>query len=157
MNYHCAHGQTGPCNTCFEQYAKVRAEALHEAAEWVLEQYPESDWTRRDYAAGLHALARAPAAKPLVLGCAHGRPPGRPCPHCLGIGAAPASPIRRATAKDFGPSPFEAVVPMQLAAKPTPAATCARCLGTGKRPFPGFAVGPPWTSEPCPYCQRGTS
>lgn len=22
-----------------------------------------------------------------VFGCQHGRPPGRPCPHCLGIGA----------------------------------------------------------------------
>jgi hypothetical protein len=39
---------------------------------------------------GIADEASEPA--PVVLGCAHGRPPGQPCPHCLGIGCVDCRP-----------------------------------------------------------------
>jgi len=42
-----------------DKLAEARRAALEEAAEWVRAQYPDSDWTRVDFARGLLALAQA--------------------------------------------------------------------------------------------------
>lgn len=39
----------------------ARREALEEAADWVDAQYPQSDWSQRDFGRGLRALATTPS------------------------------------------------------------------------------------------------
>lgn len=44
-----------------EHDARVEARALEMAAAWVDAQYPDSDWSRQDYAAGIRALIKKKA------------------------------------------------------------------------------------------------
>jgi hypothetical protein len=57
--YHDALRLGTKYETAVERDTRVRAEALEEAAAWVEAQYPDSDWTRNDFAVGLRNLAKA--------------------------------------------------------------------------------------------------
>lgn len=64
---------------------KALSELEHKDPEWAISNATHTLSAAVEWAE-IHSAA-AMQQPPLVLGCAHGRLPGTPCSHCMGIGS----------------------------------------------------------------------